>query len=272
MNKSNINFHQTFFANFDYIGKILAIANGKEINTIQEISIITGIPTGKSSGKVVPHIKYCEYMNLITFKVINGSYKIERTNLGELIYNEDPYFSENVSRLICHYFLTSKCCGSELWYFIYKELQFRYNKTIKKIVIEHDVNNYFNKTTKLTAFNGCYNNSMSFKVLRLLEIHDKYIDFNEFHYEDEYYYALLYSFYFELRYYDNNRSEFTVDEIFRDLKWNYAYNWSQKKAMEFLEMASDDEWIGLNRQLIPTTVILKKSTNEPLDMIYSNLI
>ena len=43
---------------------------------IQEISNLTGIPTGKSSGKVEPMICYAEYMGIITKEKRNGLYKL----------------------------------------------------------------------------------------------------------------------------------------------------------------------------------------------------
>ena len=117
MKNDNINFHQTFYPNFDYIGKILEVANGTEKYTIEKLSQITGIPTGASSGKVLPHINYSEYMYLIESDNNSGEYSLKRTELGNLIFSEDPYFSEDISRLICHMLLTSPIIGSGLWFF-----------------------------------------------------------------------------------------------------------------------------------------------------------
>ena len=63
--KTNLNFHQTFKPERQYISGLLSeieCCNGLDI---QEISNQTGIPTGKSSGKVEPTISYAEYMGLI---------------------------------------------------------------------------------------------------------------------------------------------------------------------------------------------------------------
>ena len=65
MKNININFHKTFKAEGQYISSILEIADGKTWFTTREISEMTGIPQGKSSGKVEPHINYAEYMGLI---------------------------------------------------------------------------------------------------------------------------------------------------------------------------------------------------------------
>lgn len=272
MKRENINFHQTFYPNFDYIGKILDISDGESNRTINEISYITGIPTGESSGKVQPHIKYCEYMHLINVKIIGATYNLGRTEFGELIYQEDPYFSEKLSRLICHLFLTSEHYGSELWFFAYRCLQEKYGDKITKQVIEHDILDNFDKSTKMTAYNSCYSSMQSLGVLELIDFQDDVLKFKEFNYENEYFFGVLYSIFKELKAYDDKRSEFTVDELFTKLKWNYAMNWSHERTMEFLEKAYDDGWIDLNRQLVPIIIFLKRDINDVIGLIYSELI
>lgn len=272
MKNKNINFHQTFYPNFDYVGKILSIASESELFSIEEISQMTGIPTGASSGKVVPHIQYSEYMNLIESENFDGKMSLKRTALGELISSEDPYFSEDISRMICHMFLTSPEIGSGLWFFVFRVLQNRYGGKVKKDVTEHDIVECFKKGTKMSAFNTSYTNENSFGNLNLVTIYDDCIRFDAFSYEDEFFYAILYVLFAELKNVDLNRSEFTTVELFNELKWNWSLNWSEKRTMEFLEKASEEGWIDLNRQLNPTTIILKRSINEVMSKIYSELI
>ncbi|MCJ8343045.1 MAG: hypothetical protein MJH09_09410, partial [Cetobacterium sp.] len=98
MNKNiNLNFHQALSFSKDYLAKILKISDGSSFLTKEEISEITGIPTGKSSGKVVPHIYYGLYMGLITFSYENKRYNLNRTSLGNLILKEDSYLTENLT-------------------------------------------------------------------------------------------------------------------------------------------------------------------------------
>lgn len=56
----NLNFHATFCPDFEYIAKIIQIADQYDGLTKEEISEITGIPTGVSTGKVEPHIYYAK--------------------------------------------------------------------------------------------------------------------------------------------------------------------------------------------------------------------
>ena len=59
---SVLEFHKTFSAETGYVSKILQLAIEKISGTKDELSKISGIPTGKTSGKVIPHIKYAAYM------------------------------------------------------------------------------------------------------------------------------------------------------------------------------------------------------------------
>ena len=64
----NVNFHQTFKPECQYISSILDIADGITWRSVKDISAVTGIPQGTSSGKVEPHISYAEYKGLVKAK------------------------------------------------------------------------------------------------------------------------------------------------------------------------------------------------------------
>lgn len=52
--------------------KIMELAKDNYSGSKEEISEKTGIPTGKTSGKVVPHILYAQYMGLTTYTLTKG--------------------------------------------------------------------------------------------------------------------------------------------------------------------------------------------------------
>lgn len=270
--KHSINFHQTFYSNLEYISKILMLGDYAEFYTKEEISEITGIPTGKSSGKVVPHIKYSEYMNLITFVNDGDKYKISRTDLGELIYNEDLFIEENVTKFLCHYFLTSKSFGAPMWFDVYRYFQAEYGKKIRVGLVDAELEEKYGKKVKLNPFNGCYLNNYSFEELGLLSIEDECYMFNEFKYNGDYLYAVLFCLFKELEALDNNRREFSETEIFENLFWQKALNWDEVKGMNLLEQAEEKGILSINKQLLPVTIIMNTNSRSLLNDIYSNLI
>ena len=65
--KTQLQFHETFQPQAEYISAVLELACNGYSGTKESISEQTGIPTGKQKGKVVPHLKYAQYMRLLTF-------------------------------------------------------------------------------------------------------------------------------------------------------------------------------------------------------------
>ena len=98
----NVNFHQTFKPECQYISSILDIADGITWRSVKDISAVTGIPQGTSSGKVEPHISYAEYMGLVKSERKEKQIKLSRTDLGEIIYMEDPGLQELLTKTLLH--------------------------------------------------------------------------------------------------------------------------------------------------------------------------
>ena len=102
-----------------HLSKILELASQQYVGTKEDISEITGIPTGKTSGKVVPHILYAYYMGLIYYKFERGGYTLSLTPLGKLVRENDKYLFEDITKMICHYSLCDEYTGANIWSFVY---------------------------------------------------------------------------------------------------------------------------------------------------------
>jgi len=121
MNRLPINFHQTFVPERKYIAALLQYAAGDNQGTDQEISIETGIPVGKSSGKVPAIISYCSGMGLIDVKQGNGPGKKHPrlTSFGRIALLEDVNLSESLSQWMAHLHLCRAIGGSEVWHQVF---------------------------------------------------------------------------------------------------------------------------------------------------------
>lgn len=274
--KVNLNFHATFNPDFEYISKILQIADNCDGLTKEKISEITGIPTGDSSGKVEPHINYAKFMNLIEFKKDGSNYYIYSTNLGNIIKNEDLYFLENLSKLVCNYFLTSKIYGAPMWYSIFRCMSNKYGNYIKEKVVLKDLYEEFNIKINLTPFKSCYKNNKSLASLNLIRIqevdNENIFTFDKNKFDDENAYVYIYTLIKDLEGLDSNRKEFSVNEIFEGISWHRGYCWDEDIAMMILEKFNDLDVISLNRQLNPITVIINAKSEDIVKKIYSLLI
>lgn len=273
---TNLNFHESFCPDFEYIAKIIQIADQYESLTKEEISEITGIPTGAKSGKVEPHIHYAKFMNLIDFKKENSRYKIKSTNLGRVILNEDPYFLEDISKIICNYFLTSKSCGAIMWSKIIREMPDRYGDEIKEILIIKDLYEEFGIQIKLTAFRSCYNSEKSMGTLNCANIeeqnNDTIVKLNKNIFNDENIYVYAYTLISELEKLDSTRKEFTINEVLDNISWGKGFIWDEEVSILVLEKLNDLNIINLNRQLNPITIIINKNSEDIINNIYSLLL
>ena len=118
----NINFHQTFKPECQYISSILNIADDSTWRSIKDISGITGIPQGTSSGKAGPHISYTEYMGLVKGERKEKQIKLSRTDLGEIVYMEDPGLQETLTKLLLHAMILRQENGAGMWSDIFNNI------------------------------------------------------------------------------------------------------------------------------------------------------
>ena len=277
MATSDINFHQSFKPEMDYIAKIMEIANcGYAEISKDEISEMTGIPTGKSSGKVEPHIDYASFMNLIEYKKISKGYNMKLTEMGELIYNEDPFFLEELSRILCNYFLTSNISGAPIWNDITRNIRHKYGNSVKESVVKKELDDKYSKNIKISQFNSTYESDSSLGGIEFMNLEDsnglRNIIFSDIKPKSEYIYMYGYTLIKEL---ENeifgNRKEFTEEEIFNGICWNNGLGMTYDNGIKVLEELNDIGVIKLNKQLSPMTIILNTHSDELIESIYSLL-
>ncbi|MEH6626565.1 MAG: hypothetical protein V7739_08975 [Motiliproteus sp.] len=101
----NINFSQSFVFEYKYGAALIRLAESEISMDKNEISAVTGIPTGDSSGKVEPIIHYLTGAGVISSEKKSGRWTISLTELGVVILDSDPSLSEDVSHLLIHLML-----------------------------------------------------------------------------------------------------------------------------------------------------------------------
>lgn len=99
------NFPSDFLPDRRLLADLLAFVIENSSATKEEISEQTGIPTGKSSGKVEPMIHYAVGMGLITAAKHNKTWKLTTTAVGKLVFNEDAFLSEQQTLWLLHFLL-----------------------------------------------------------------------------------------------------------------------------------------------------------------------
>ncbi len=116
-----INFHRTFVPERHYLSALLSFAAGRKSGDYAAIHAATGIPFGKTEGKVPAIIDYARAMWLIDADVGHRSaVKSPRlTAFGRTILLEDPRLSEKVTQWLCHLHMCRAKGGADAWHTIF---------------------------------------------------------------------------------------------------------------------------------------------------------
>lgn len=269
-----LNFHQTFAPETEALAQLLRVAsNNNDFHTKEEISSLTMIPTGESSGKVVPHIYYAAAMNLIEFDKKDNKYSLSLTALGRTIYKEDPFLTEDLTRIVCHYEVANKYSSTLLWSYLFN----RYIPVSGNTFLQNNFSNTVNREFEIAKVNlsplrSFYSAERSFASISILSIEgDKYTvsphSINRV-YRYVYAYLLLKNWETHLP----NQSEITFTDLTDVLGFGNPFIWNEHTVMEVLELLQDQGVIVVNRQLSPITIIKQVSSDYCLSKLYSFLI
>lgn len=267
----SLNFHQTFRPEKQYIAAILELAEDSTVRTVKEISSLTGIPNGESSGKVEPHIVYATYMGLISYEKKDGGYSIFRTPLGETIYMEDPGLQENLTLLVCHSMMQRENDGAPLWSTIIKKIMPLYRTGIKKDILLKELETPFDgkATTKnIAPFYGSFDSF--FDSLGFLIDVGESIKIEPLQYNKEFIFAYaitLLSFWDELYSEQDEITSVQMDE----LHFGEVFGWNMQTEYEVLEHLADKGIIRMNRQLMPYTILKLVEVEDLYCRLYSEL-
>ena len=266
-----LNFHQTFKPEKQYIAAILDIAGDPDFRTIKEISMMTGIPTGESSGKVEPHIIYADYMGLINYEKKDGKYCLTRSFLGETVYMEDPGLQEKLTKLLCHAMIVRRENGAKLWSAIFRNVMPRYKTGIKRDLLIKELTAILdgNITTKnIAPFFGSYDSF--FDSLSVVFDDGETLKPGKAAYDKEFIYAygLALLAYWKEQYPDQD--EITSDQL-KEMHFGCVFGWDVQDEYAVLEHLSDKGIIRMNRQLMPYTVLLLAGYTDLVERMYSEL-
>lgn len=268
MKKYNLNFHQTFPPTAEYITRLLEVCDHGEALTKEQISELTGIPTGTSSGKVEPHICYGEYMGLLRDDRAEGKHLLRLTSLGKELLEQDPGLREKVSTAVCHARITSRYGGATLWTVIIKDIFPKYPQGISDALLKDELEKRYGMPTKtgpfFSSYSGMFDNLALFnKTGNLVGLGSGIID-RELLYV--YAYALLYEW--ENAFPD--QVEITAPEL-GSLSIAETFAFSGKVFYEVIELLAEKGIVRFNRQLAPYTLLRSRGSEDIIPSLYSEL-
>lgn len=269
--QANINFHQTFKPERQYISSILDIADGNSYFTVKNISRMTGIPQGVSSGKVEPHISYAEFMGLVNTDKKEKQVKLTKTALGKCVFIEDPGLQEPLTRLLLHAMMLREEKGAGMWSSTFRDILPKYRNQIKKDILIVELNKIYNgkvNTKNIAPFLGSYDDF--FAETGVISVNDNILKCNSLPYNREfvYMYALVLWTYWE-EYYPDQQEISSIQLV--QVGFGKTFGWNRQEEYEVMEHLADKGLLRMNRQLMPYTVLKLVDIEMLISKLYSEL-
>lgn len=267
-------FHQSFCPERSYLSFLLRLASRQFEGTTDQISQETGIPTGKSSGKVDPHKKYCQAMGLIEVLSASGvRARLTLTPLGETIYREDLAIQEELSQLILHLMISGSHGGALAWNFLFGR---------SKIVLGNrfsidDATSFLTSLLgKSTALPGpiftTYREEASLLRSGMLDLNDAMVTRKPLKQNPEYFWGYAYCW---LKYWETSLGESQqVPLAHYEMACNFQEiaGWTSSQYASYLSWMTDHRLIKIDRQT-GDPLILKTGTSGGIaNNIFSELV
>ena len=269
MKLTNLNFHQTFPPDVYMLSLLITSDVYDRPLSKEEISQMTGIPTGKSSGKVEPDIAYAKYMGLLNDNLVDGKHLLSLTPLGEKILAEDPGIREEITVLVCYLRMTSIFGGAPLWETIMSELLYKDSRGISNATIEEFLQKESTAKINFGPFYSSFADG-AFSSLGLLERSASSIRLIKQSYNADFVFAYAYILFREWELTYPQRDELTANEI-EGLYAFHSIGWKEREVYSALECFHEKGLVRFNRQLTPYTIIKLDSSENLISKLYDEL-
>lgn len=270
------NFHLTFIPERQYINSFLRFsASGGEGN-YQEISLQTGIPMGKSSGKVPAIFNYCKGMGLITLSdnCKKGNKKPELTTFGRTVLLNDPFLKESVTQWVSHFNLCDPISGADIWYHCFLKginilgMSFS-NEDIKKYI---SVVYGTKRSNIVSPMIRMYQDDSSFSNCGVLKQKNNLIIRRKAPTTDEY--ALAYGAWLLalIEKYFSSQNQVSIKELENQAGWLSITGWDSSDVISILELVQRKGLIEIDRTMNPWLLRGIKDSNEAWKEIYDDMV
>ena len=176
---------------------------------------------------------------------------------------------QDVTKKLMHYNLTRKPEGAPQWSFLFRDYPYDFNTPISFNKIIDKGKLIYGKEIYLNPIKTIYGTG-DFSSISPIEFEDKDIIFKGCYASSDCNNLYAYTLLKELEKF--NESEFTLDKIFEDIKWQKGFGFEYDTVLEVLDDLNYMGIIKLNKQLNPMTIIINKDSEGLISQLYVDLI
>jgi len=279
-----LNFPQTFLPERRFLAQLLTFAQKGGAGDKITIGAETGIPTGKSTGKVEPMIYYACGMGLIRVNKTSSQWQLGLTSLGRIVLQEDPFLSEPHTLWLLHlmlsrrFNLSSPASGvADAWFALFAEGGFRLGSRFTQasfldfLIDRHGEKSYLKSLSGVVIRSYLEDSCLGhINVLQQTE--------NEFFVKQSapsetsffpFYAAFLYLVWDELF---NSENQISLDHFSQETRCFSVMAWDKTMVVRWLEWMTDKGIIQVDRYTGTPMLLRLHETDQVLSNSYSELI
>lgn len=268
-----INFHKTFIPERRLISALLQYAADGKAGDYQDISAETGIPMGKSNGKVPAVIDYARGMGLIRLVSTRSAVKTPTlTEFGRIVFLEDSLMGEPITQWLAHMNLCRPDIGASAWYHVFGKGRRVLGNTFSTAQLEGYLTNIFgagkNRTGPLVR---TYQDDAALGRTRAVSSNGKDITRNKAPTLNEYampYAAFVLSL-MEALFAD--QQQVTIRDLNEKTAWLDTCLWGHTEVERAMTLLGRTTFIGLDKQMQPWILERKTKSQQVWSHIYDDL-
>ena len=235
-------------------------------SSVEEISDRTGIPNGKSSGKVIPHLRYLQGMNLIE-TTENGWYQL--TPFGKVVFENDRSFSDSITAWCCHAFMCDEDNGAILYREIFNHLAVCH-KTTRQEIVRCISQNLLTKVddSAISPFFGFYTNESAFGDAKIITFAKEEIKMNNSPMQKSFIpmYGAIVCFYLEKYFF--NREQISSTEFLKRTNLSNIFGIMEHDFVSLLELLSSEGYVKVSHLVNPPVISRLKKSSDCFEDLY----
>lgn len=263
-----LSFHQTFISERRLITAILDYAAMGKQGNYQEISSETGIPMGKSSGKVPAILAYAEGMGLIKIMKKGAVTKPILTHFGKAVYAEDKYLSESTVQWLAHMNICRNDIGARAWHAVFAQGRNIIGTSFSREQLEEYLVGIFGKgKRRIGPLISTYIQDAGLQRANVLSVNGNKIVRNKAPTLESYsvpYSAHILSL---MDAYFKNQNQITFSDFNKKTLWFEICLWSQSDIERIFTFIEQKGYISIDRQMHPW--IIEK--NAKADKVWAHI-
>ena len=276
-NRLSRNFHKTFIPERRYLKAILQFASAGKEGDVQAIADATGIPTGKSSGKVMPAIDYCKGMGLITLSESSKQKAVKAPNLtpfGRIVLLEDPFLKEPVTQWMAHLNLCGAARGADIWYQVFFQGTQALGARFEKERLEAYLQNVYNSQAKnlMGPLVRMYDDPAAFAACGALVEKQGVIQRKTGPVNEEYAWAYSAWVLEAMEIFFPEQNQVTVTDLDRAAGWKTIPGWGIDESQQILALLEQKGLLTVERHMNPWIIQSVGTSSNVWKKIYDDLL